>query len=276
MDNRLRSRTILITGASRGIGREIALKVASLGAHVVIAAKSDTPHPKLPGTIHSVADEVRALGAKALAVRLDVRDDASIAEAMEAVRSEFGGLDALVNNAGAIRLEPAEKLDMKRFDLIHQINTRAVLAMAKAALPMLKASSNPHILSLSPPLNLKPEWLGRYIPYTVTKYGMTLLSLGLAEEFRPYGIGVNTLWPRTTISTAAVEFEVGKELLSRSRRPSIVADAAAVILQAPAGELTGRTLIDDEVLREAGECDFGKYRSGPAGAELALDLYVDR
>lgn len=271
----LRDRVVLITGASRGIGRQIALAAADQGAAVVIAAKSDTAHPKLPGTIHTVAEEVRERGAQALAVRVDVRDDNSILAMMRAVELEFGRLDALINNAGAIRLEPAATLEMKRFDLIHQINTRAVLACTKAALPLLEESDNAHVLSLAPPLNMSPDWLGRYAPYTVTKYGMTLLSLGMAEEFRDRPIAVNTLWPRTTIATAAVEFEVGADYLARSRTPQIMADAACRILATPPRDLTGQTLIDESYLRSCGITDFDTYRHDPAGGELALDIYVD-
>ncbi|SME89312.1 citronellol/citronellal dehydrogenase [Tistlia consotensis] len=275
MSGTLKGRTILVTGASRGIGRAIALRAAAEGANVVIAAKSDVAHPKLPGTIHSVAEEVRAAGGRALAVKLDVRDEASIAATVEATAEAFGGLDAVVNNAGAIRLEPAARLELKRFDLLHQVNTRALLAVTKAALPLLEASDNPHVLSLSPPLNLEPRWLAPYIPYTVTKYAMTLLTMGLAEELRDKGIAVNTLWPRTTIATAAVRFEVGEALIERSRTPAIVADAACLILSAPATELTGQTLIDEDLLRRFGETDFERYRNGPPGAELALDLFID-
>ena len=268
-------RTILITGASRGIGREIALSAAAKGANIVIAAKSDIPHPKLPGTIHSVAAEIRALGGQALPVKLDVRDDESIAQAIDSTAKRFGRLDALVNNAGAIRLEQAATIDMKRFDLIQQINTRAVLAMSKAALPLLEESDNAHIFSMSPPLNLRPQWLEPYIPYTVTKYGMTLLALGMAEELRRKRIAVNTLWPRTTIATAAVEFEVGKDYLERSRKPKIVADAACEILSTPSTVMTGQTLIDEVFLRKIGQMDFEQYRNGPKGIQLALDLFVD-
>ncbi len=275
MNGDLSGRVVLITGASRGIGRQIALTAADHGAAVIVAAKSDTPHPKLPGTIHSVAEEVRARGGSALPVRIDVRDDASIAEAMGAVNREFGRLDALVNNAGAIRLEPAARLDMKRFDLIHQVNTRAVLACTKAALPLLEKSDRAHVLSLSPPLNLSPDWLGRYAPYMVTKYGMTLLSMGLAEEFRDRPIAVNTLWPRTTIATAAVEYEVGRDLLPRSRTPQIIADAACAILATPPAQLTGQSLIDDAFLRDRGVTDFDQYRNDSEGGALALDLFVD-
>ena len=275
MTKPLNHRVVLITGASRGIGRQIALTAAEQGAAVVIAAKSDTAHAKLPGTIHSVAEEVRQRGGKALPLRLDVRDDHSIEAMMCAVESEFGRLDALVNNAGAIRLEGAADLEMKRFDLIHMINTRAVLACTKAALSLLEKSDNAHVLSLAPPLNLSPDWLGRYAPYTVTKYGMTLLSLGMAEEFRDRRIAVNTLWPRTTIATAAVEFEVGADYLARSRTPQIVADAACRILSTPPIELTGQSLVDETYLRSCGVTEFDVYRHDAAGGELALDLFVD-
>ncbi|GLT11935.1 SDR family oxidoreductase [Sulfitobacter porphyrae] len=275
MGTSLKGRTIFITGASRGIGREIALRAARDGANVVIAAKSSEPNPKLPGTIHSVAQEVEAAGARALACQMDVRDDNSIAAAVESAAKTFGGIDAVVNNAGAIRLEPASTLEMKRFDLIFQINSRAVLAVTKAALPHLEKSPNAHVLSLSPPLNLDPKWLAPYIPYTTTKYAMTLLSMGMAEEFRDRKIAVNALWPRTTIATAAVEFEVGAEYIARSRTPQIMADAAHAILTAPADRMTGRTLLDEEVLRDAGETDFDKYLNDPACTDLMMDLYVD-
>ncbi|WP_346891069.1 SDR family oxidoreductase [uncultured Roseibium sp.] len=275
MTSALKNRVVLITGASRGIGRQIALTAAEQGAAVVIAAKSDTAHAKLPGTIHTVAEEVRRRGGVTLPLRLDVRDDQSIDAVMRAIDSEFGRLDALVNNAGAIRLEGAADLEMKRFDLIHTINTRAVLACSKAALGLLEKSDNAHILSLAPPLNLSPDWLGRYAPYTVTKYGMTLLSLGMAEEFRERRISVNTLWPRTTIATAAVEFEVGTQYLARSRTPQIVADAACRILSTPPGELTGQTLLDETYLRSCGVTEFDGYRHDAEGEALALDLFVD-
>ena len=271
----LKDRVVLITGASRGIGRQIALTAAEQGAAVVIAAKSETAHPKLPGTIHSVAQEIRERGGTALPLRLDVRDDASITAVMRAIELEFGRLDGLVNNAGAIRLEPAAELEMKRFDLIHQINTRAVLACTKAALHLLEESDQAHVLSLAPPLNMSPHWLGRYAPYTVTKYGMTLLSLGLAEEFRNRPIAVNTLWPRTTIATAAVEFEVGAAYLAQSRSPQIMADAACRILSTPPRDLTGQTLVDEPYLRSCGMTDFESYRHDPAAGDLALDLFID-
>lgn len=275
MAEKLRGRTVFITGASRGIGREIALRAARDGANIVIAAKSAEPHPKLPGTIHSVAEEVEAAGGQALPVQLDVRDDAMIAAAMERAAKHFGGIDVVVNNAGAIRLDPVEKIEMKRFDLVFQINTRAVLAVTKAALPYLAKSEHAHVLSLSPPINLNPKWLGSYIPYTTTKYAMTLLSLGMAEEFRDRQIGVNTLWPRTTIATAAVEFEVGAEYIARSRTPSIMAEAAYAILVSDPAEMTGQTFLDEEILRKRGETNFDKYLNDPACTQLMMDLYVD-
>jgi citronellol/citronellal dehydrogenase len=275
MSKALHDRTVLITGASRGIGREIALRAASQGANVVIAAKSDVPHPKLPGTIHTVAEEVHALGGRALPVRVDVRDEESIARAIEQTFAVFGRLDGVVANAGAIRLEPAARLEMKRFDLLHQVNTRALLAVTKAALPLLEKSDNPHVVSMSPPLNLNPRWLGLYAPYMVTKYGMTLLCLGMAEEFRSKGIAVNALWPRTVISTSAVEFEVGPEYLARSRKPAIVAEAACLLLAAPSRTTTGLTLLDEDVLRTAGINDFERFRNGGNNEDLALDLFVD-
>lgn len=275
MGARLKGRTIFITGASRGIGRQIALAAAEQGANLVIAAKSDTPHPKLPGTIHTVADEVRERGGGALAVKVDVRDDAALAGAMTSAAETFGGVDAVIANAGAIRLEPVAMLEMKRFDLLHAVNSRALLSLAKAALPHLEKSSNPHILSMSPPLNLSPHWLRPHIPYTVTKYAMTLLCLGMAEEFREKGIAVNTLWPRTTIATAAVMFEVGAEYMERSRTPQIVADAACHLLASPSRQSTGGTWLDEDVLRQAGRVDFEAYRHGAGAGDLALDLFVD-
>ena len=253
----LKNKTIFITGASRGIGREIALRCARDGANVVIAAKSDKPHPKLPGTIHSVAAEVEAAGGKALAIRLDVRDEAGIEAAMALTVETFGGIDALINNASAIQLTPMKDTSLKRFDLIHSINTRGVLACSKAAAPFLKNASNPHIITLSPPINLGKQWLGGYIPYTVTKYSMTLLALGFAEELRGDGIASNTLWPKTTIATAAVEFAIDKSLMNSSRTPAIMADAAYEILITENCEMSGETLIDETILRDRGVTEFG-------------------
>lgn len=271
----LKNKTIFITGASRGIGREIALRCAKDGANVVIAAKSDTPHPKLPGTIHSVAAEVEAAGGKALAIRLDVRDDAAIEAAMALTVETFGGIDALINNASAIQLTPMQDTSLKRFDLIHSVNTRGVLACSKAAAPFLKNASNPHIITLSPPINLGKQWLGGYIPYTVTKYSMTLLALGFAEELRGDGIASNTLWPKTTIATAAVEFAIDKSLMNSSRTPAIMADAAYEILITENCEMSGETIIDETILRDRGVTEFDHYKNDPNCTELFMDLYID-
>ncbi len=274
--SKLQGKTIFITGASRGIGREIALKCAKDGANIIIAAKSDEPHPKLPGTIHSVAEEVNAAGGKALAVKVDVRDEDNVASALKQAADTFGGIDAVINNAGAIRLTPAEHTPIKRYDLIQSINSRAVLLCSQLALPYLKESDNGHIINLSPPISLDPKWLKPFIPYTITKYSMSLLTLGLSEEFRDYGIGVNSLWPQTTIATAAVEFEAGgADLLAGSRTPAIMADAAYEILISDSKELTGQLLLDESLLRERGVTDFVGYQNDPECTDLHQDLYVD-
>ncbi|MGA4320987.1 NAD(P)-dependent oxidoreductase [Ectopseudomonas hydrolytica] len=272
----LYGKTLFITGASRGIGREIALKAAADGANIVIAAKSAEPHPKLEGTIFSVATEVEAVGGKALALQLDVRDEQAVAAAMAQAAEHFGGIDALVNNAGAIKLVGVEKLEPKRFDLMYQINTRAVMVCSQAALPYLKKSAGGHILNLSPPLNLDAKWFAQHGPYTVTKYGMSMLTLGMSEEFKKYGISVNSLWPKTMIATAAIEFELGsRDAFKRARTPAIMADAAHAILSSGGRSLTGRLLIDEDILREQGVSDFEQYRFDPAGGSLVPDLFVD-
>lgn len=271
----LNGKTLFITGASRGIGREIALKAAADGANIVIAAKSAEAHPKLAGTIHSVAAEVEAAGGKALAIQLDVRDETAVQAAMAQTAEHFGGIDALINNAGAIKLTGVEKLDPKRFDLMYQINTRAVMVCSQAALPYLKQSAG-HIINLSPPLNLDPKWFAQYGPYTVTKYGMSMLTLGMSEEFKKYGISVNSLWPRTVIATAAIEFELGgTQVFKQARTPAIMADAAYAILTSSGRSITGRLLIDDEILSEQGVSDFEHYRYDPAGGPLMTDLFVE-
>lgn len=269
----LSGKTLFITGASRGIGREIALKAAAQGANIVIAAKSADPHPKLPGTIHSVAAEVEAAGGQALALQLDVRDEEAVKIAMAQAAAHFGSIDALVNNAGAIRLKGVEHLEPKRYDLMYQINTRAVMVCSQAALPYLKDSRG-HILSLSPPINLAPQWFSSYSPYTTTKYGMSMLTLGMHEEFRKYGISVNSLWPKTVIATAAVEYEAGgPAVMKASRLPAIMADAACTILASRERSISGRLLIDEEILREHGQEDFEQYRFDPNG-QLMTDLFV--
>lgn len=273
----LKGKTIFITGASRGIGREIALRCAREGANLVLAAKSSEPHPKLPGTIHSVAAEVNAVGGQALPIQLDVREDEQITQAMHQAATHFGGIDALINNAGAIKLAPAEHLPLKRFDLMHQINTRAVLACSQSALPFLKKAKGAHIINLSPPINLDPKWFANYGPYTVTKYGMSMLTIGMAAEFKRYGIAVNSLWPRTIIATAAVEFEAGSaKILEQARTPAIMAEAAYEILRTDDCGLTGQHLIDEALLRARGMTEFEHYRHQPEITKpLITDLYVE-
>lgn len=273
----LKNRTIFITGASRGIGREIALRCARDGANVVIAAKTVEPHAKLEGTIFQTAEAVEAAGGKALPLQIDVREESQVRDALEKAASHFGGIDAIVNNAGAIGLTPVEQTTPKKFDLMMGINARAVFLTAHCAIPYLKKSSNAHILSLSPPLNLSPKWLKPYAPYMLSKYGMTLLSLGLAEELRDARIAVNTLWPRTLIATSAVEFSVGgRDLFKVARKPEIMADAAWEILRTEGMTLTGRTVIDDELLRERGATDLTGYAWEPSMADrLSIDLFVD-
>ncbi|MBU0806321.1 MAG: NAD(P)-dependent oxidoreductase [Gammaproteobacteria bacterium] len=271
----LQGKTLFITGASRGIGREIALRAARDGANIVIAAKSAQAHAKLPGTIHSVAAEVEAAGGKALALQLDVRDEDAVKAAMAKAFEHLGSIDALINNAGAIKLMGVEHLPPKRFDLMFQINTRAVMACSQAALPYLKQSKG-HILSLSPPINLDPKWFANYGPYTTTKYGMSMLTLGMHEEFKKYAISVNSLWPKTMIATAAIEFELGsRDAFKRARTPAIMADAAHAILSSQGRSISGRLLIDEDLLREQGQSDFEQYRFDPQGGALIPDLFVD-
>ena len=273
---RLLDRTILVTGASRGIGRAIALAAAREGANIVIAAKTAEPHAKLPGTIHTVAAEVRALGVRALPLQVDVREEAQVADLMTAVEKEFGRLDALINNAGAIQLTNVANTPVKRYDLMQQVNARAVFVCAKAALPLLRLAGGGHIISLSPPLNLRAKWLAPHAPYTLSKFGMTLLSLGLAGEFAADKISVTTLWPRTTIATAAIEFAVGAQLLPRCRNAEIMADAALEILATTDLSLTGSTLLDEDFLRTRGWTDFRRYANNPAYADqLFPDLFID-
>ncbi|MBL3555073.1 MULTISPECIES: SDR family oxidoreductase [Marinobacter] len=272
----MKNRTVFITGGSRGIGRAIALACAREGANVVIAAKSDKPHPKLPGTIHSVADEIRDAGGQALPLVLDVRDEKLVHQKVDEAANHFGGIDALVNNAGAIKLTGVENLKVSRYDLMHQVNARAVFVCSQAALPWLKESDQAHILSLSPPLNLDTRWFAQYGPYTTTKYAMTMLSMGMAEEFRRYGIAVNTLWPKTLIATAAIEFEVGgPQMMAQGRKPDIMADAALSILSRPAENMTGQSVIDEDVLKADGVTDFERYRYQPGDKPLMPDLFLD-
>ena len=271
----LAGKTVVITGASRGIGRAIALRVAREGANVVIASKTvDDSAQKLKGTIFDVAREVEEAGGRALALQVDVRDEARVQWMAEQAVSAFGGIDCLVNNAGAIMLQPTEMLPVKRFDLIFGINVRAVFVCAQACIPWLRRSANGHVLNLSPPLSMKPQWFENHTPYTVSKFAMTLMAMGMAEELRAAGVACNTLWPRTLIATAAVEWIGGEALLKGSRTPEIMADAAFEILSSDARSVTGRSFIDEVLLRERGVSDFERYRVDPAG-ELLTDLFVD-
>jgi len=270
----LRDKTIFITGATRGIGREIALRCARDGARVVITGKTDQPHPKLPGTIHSVAEEVIAAGGQALAIQLDVRDEEAIKAAVAQAAAHFGGIDALVNNASAISLKPTLETSAKRLDLMWDVNMRATFLAAQACVPYLKNAVNPHVLTLSPPPNLDPKWFSPHVAYTLSKYGMTLCTLGMAHEFAVDGIAFNCLWPRTTIATAAIEFNFPPEILRASRKPAIVADAAHAILLRDSNTCSGNFFVDESVLRETGVTDFAQYAVDP-GVPPFKDLFLD-
>ena len=270
----LAGKTLFVTGASRGIGREIALRAAKDGANVAVAAKTADPHPKLAGTIHSVAAEIEAAGGKALAIQLDVRDEAAIIQAVAQAAQRFGGIDILVNNASAISLTPTLATPAKRFDLMMAVNARATFLCSQACIPFLRKAANPHILTLSPPPAMKPKWFAGHVAYTMSKYGMSMCTLGMAEELKPEGIAVNSLWPRTTIATAAVEVHFPAEILKASRHAAIMADAAHVILTSDARTHTGNFYIDEDVLRSAGTTDFARYAVTP-GVPLFQDLFVE-
>jgi len=271
----LAGKTIFITGGSRGIGLAIAVRAARDGANVAIAAKTAEAHPKLPGTIYTAAEEIEKAGGKALPLLVDVRDEARVVDALAQTADTFGGIDIVVNNASAINLSGSTEMEMKRFDLIQSINMRGTFLTSRSAIPYLRQAANPHILSLSPPLDLRPEWFAQHLPYTMSKYGMSMVMLGMAEEFRADGIACNALWPRTTIATAAVEFSLGgEEMMRTSRRPEIMADAAYAIFNRPSREFTGHFTIDDAVLQEEGVTDFSGYRHNPA-QELTVDIFVD-
>ena len=270
----LKGKTLFITGASRGIGRAIALRAAQDGANVVIASKTSEPHAKLKGTIHSVAAEVDAAGGRALAIQLDVRDEAAIPAAIDATIRAFGGLDILVNNASAIGLTPTLATTAKRFDLMFGVNVRGTFLCSQAAIPHLKMAANPHILTLSPPLAMKPKWFAGHTAYTMSKYGMSMCTLGMAEELKVHGIAVNSLWPHTTIASAAVEVNFPEAVLRASRDASIMSDAAHAILTKPSGDYTGHFCIDEDVLRAEGVTDFDRYAISP-GTPLFKDLYIE-
>jgi citronellol/citronellal dehydrogenase len=271
----LKDKTLFITGASRGIGLAIALRAARDGARIVIAAKTAEPHPTLHGTIHSAAREIEAAGGAALPLVVDVRDEASVQRAVEEGAAHFGGIDICINNASAISLLGSEEIAIKRFDLMHQINTRGTFVTARACLPFLKRAENPHILMLAPPLDLKPSWFAPHLAYSLAKFGMSLCVLGMAEEFRPFGVAVNALWPRTLIATAAVQNALGDaDLMRHARLPAIMADAAHAVFTKPARDFTGRFLIDDAVLADEGVRAFDHYRADP-GFALTSDYFVD-
>jgi citronellol/citronellal dehydrogenase len=274
MSPTLHGKTLFITGASRGIGLAIALRAARDGANIAIAAKTAEPHPKLPGTIYSAAAEIEAAGGRALPLTVDVREEEQVQEALETTAAHFGGIDIVVNNASAIFLADSQKTQMKRFDLMHQVNARGSFMVSKLAVPYLTRAVNPHILMLSPPLDLKEKWFSAHTAYSMAKYGMSLAVLGLAGELRPSGIAVNALWPRTTIATAAVNNLLGGDaLMQASRTPEIVADAAHAIFVTPARELTGQFLIDDSYLWARGQRDFDQYRVDPT-QKLMPDFFV--
>jgi citronellol/citronellal dehydrogenase len=273
----LAGRTLFITGASRGIGLAIGLRAAADGANVVVAAKTTTPHPTLPGTIYSAAEAIEAAGGRALAVPMDLRDEAQVKAAVRAAVAQFGGIDILVNNASAIYLTGTLDTPIRRFDLMHQVNTRGTYLATQHCLPYLLQSANPHVLNISPPLNLNPRWFAPHVAYTMAKYGMSLCVLGMAEEFRAQGVAVNALWPRTAIDTAAITLIAGEETRRRkTRRVAIMADAAHHVLTQPSRAGTGRFLIDDEVLAAAGVTDWSGYlQDGAREEDLMADFFLD-
>jgi citronellol/citronellal dehydrogenase len=270
----LAGRTLFITGASRGIGLAIALRAARDGANIAIAAKTAEPHPRLAGTIYSAAEEIERAGGKALPLVVDVRDETTVKNALDRTADKFGGIDIVVNNASAISLTGVADTDMKRFDLMHQINARGTFVVSKWAIPYLEKSSNPHILMISPPLDMQEKWFAPHTAYSMAKFGMSLVVLGLAGELRPQGIAVNALWPRTIIATAAIKNLLGGEARMRqARKPEIMADAAHAVFVSSSRALTGRFLIDDNFLAEHGVADFDRYRVDTT-KELALDFFV--
>jgi citronellol/citronellal dehydrogenase len=274
-DRSLAGKTILMSGGSRGIGLAIALSAAKEGAKVALLAKTDKPHPKLEGTIHTAAAEIEEAGGEALPIVGDVREEDSVNDAVTQTIEKFGGIDICLNNASAIALQPTADIEMKRYDLMQDINCRGTFLLSKTCIPHLIEAENGHILTLSPPIDLDPKWAGNHLGYTIAKYGMSLCTLGLAEELKEKGVAANSLWPRTIIATAAVQNLLGgDEAMARSRSPEIVADAAHAILTRPAAEATGNFYIDDEVLAEEGVTDLSKYGFGDGSEEPVLDLFL--
>ena len=271
----LAGKTIIMSGGSRGIGEAIAIRAAKDGANVALLAKTTEPHPKLPGTIYTAAAAIEEAGGKALPLVGDIRDDDFVVDAVAKTAEAFGGIDIVVNNASAIDLSSTADVSMKKYDLMNDINTRGSFLLAKSSIEWLKRSDNAHILTLSPPMSLDPKWFTKHTAYTIAKYGMSLVTLGLSEELREFGIAANSLWPRTAIDTAAVRNVVGAGLVSHSRTPAIMADAAYEIITKPSREYTGQFLIDDDVLEDAGVTDFSIYLNGGTEEELALDFWVE-
>ncbi|MCA9815662.1 MAG: NAD(P)-dependent oxidoreductase [Cyanobacteria bacterium HKST-UBA01] len=270
-----KGKTIVITGSSRGIGLAIGERLAQAGANIVITGKTVEAHPKLPGTIHTAAEAIEAAGGSALAIALDLRNAEDIERMVEATITTFGGIDILVNNASAISLTPTAKTDVKRYDLMHQVNARGTFLASKFCLPHLEKGKNPHILNISPPLNMNPRWFGPHVAYTMAKYGMSMCTLGMAAEFKESKIAVNSLWPETGIATSAVRNLLGgDQAMKHCRKPDIMADAAYFILKREGAENTGNFYIDSEVLKEEGIDDLSKYSEGPQ-SELMRDFFLD-
>jgi citronellol/citronellal dehydrogenase len=268
----LGGKTLLISGGSRGIGESIAVKAAADGANVALLAKTAEPHPKLAGTLYTAAEAIEAAGGQALPIVGDVRDEASVTDAVAQTVEKFGGIDIVVNNASAIDLSDPESLSMKKYDLMQSINARGSFLLSRTAVPHLRQGTNPHVLTLSPPLTMDPKWFSQHLAYTMSKYGMSMVTLGMAERYREDGIAFNSLWPRTLIATAAVEFIVGgEEAMKRSRTPAIMADAAYAILTRDSREFTGNFAIDDEILEGV---DLEQYKASP-DAELQIDIFVE-
>ncbi|GAA2952430.1 MULTISPECIES: SDR family oxidoreductase [Microbacterium] len=277
-EKKLAGKTVLLSGGSRGIGLAIALRCAADGANIAILAKTDTPHPKLEGTVHTAAEAIEAAGGRALPIVGDVRNDDDVTAAVLKTQGEFGGIDVVVNNASVIDLSGSLDLSAKKYDLMQGVNVRGTFMLSRAAVPILRESENPHILSLSPPLNLSPRWLGGHTGYTLAKYGMTMATLGIGAEFAKDGIAANTLWPRTTIATAAVQFALGgDQMMKVSRTPEIYADAAYEVITKPSRDYTGQTLIVEDVLEAAGVTDFARYAAVPGTPDDQLfpDIFLD-
>ncbi|XP_076626133.1 hydroxysteroid dehydrogenase like 2 [Colletes latitarsis] len=273
---KLAGRTIFITGASRGIGKSIAVKAARDGANIIVAAKTAEPHPKLPGTIYSAAAEIEQAGGKALPCIVDVRDEAQVVSAVENAVNKFGGIDVVINNASAISLTGTTSTDMKRYDLMNNINTRGTFLVSKVCLPYLKKSPNPHIVNISPPLSMKPIWFKNHVAYTISKYGMSMCALGMAEEFKDAGIAVNAVWPKTAIHTAAVEMLSGPSSSDYSRKPEIMGDAVYALICRDSKSVTGQFLVDEDILKSEGITDFTNYACNPANKDkLMLDFFLE-